>query len=264
MGLPLTTPVKAFQPGSTPVRDRRRYLTFNMLGQVKSSDERTNSVVQVDLYVPEIFVSDLYNYSKASLGERGVVLACESTPGGSASTVYFKPFDTWATKSEWAIQLPEGENVIGVATRRNFAVVASDKRYSYGGVQTFITSLEGDLVTLSGKLDLLMVVYAGAFVDGEQTLHYVLLNVGETKKCLAKGILPRSARSDLTWIGISETGMPASFDSRGVCRGLFINCDAAWIPIIDTNVRTSGDIQDVYWPAGITDRQLICISCKGG
>ncbi|KAI8808892.1 hypothetical protein BJ742DRAFT_806776 [Cladochytrium replicatum] len=269
MGLPLTTPVKAFQPGSTPTRDRRRYLAFNMLGQVKSSDERTHSIVQVELYdkslARDFHFRDLYNYSKASLGERGVVFACESTPGGSASTVYFKPFDTWASKNEWTIQLPEGENVTGVATTRNFVVVATDKRYlryfTYGSVQAFITSLEGDLVTLTGKLDLLIVVYAGAFVNGEQTLHYVLLNV-ETKKCFAKGILPRSARSDLTWIGISETGMPASFDSRGVCRGLFINHDAAWIPIIETNVRTAGYNQAVCWPVGITDRQLICVECK--
>lgn len=133
---------RTFQPGSTPAKPGKttRYLggsfdrasccsrdppfdltlfpspAFNLTGLIYTIDQSTHSTVHVEFHDrsaqrPFSF-TDHYNYSMATLGERGALFACESAMG-SPSRVFYHPFETWATKSEWQAELSEGENIKG-------------------------------------------------------------------------------------------------------------------------------------------------------
>ncbi|OUM69703.1 hypothetical protein PIROE2DRAFT_2338 [Piromyces sp. E2] len=123
---PLVDPQEAFQPGSTPLLksngggSNKKYLAFNMLGSVSSvrHDEEI-STIHVEYHDRSILrpysFTDHRNYSMASLCEHGAVFACEgNTENNLKSTLYFKPVETWTTKSDWYLEMNDDENIKGI------------------------------------------------------------------------------------------------------------------------------------------------------
>jgi len=99
-------------------------IAFNMLGSVSSvrHDEEI-STIHVEYHDRSVLrpysFTDHRNYSMASLCELGAVFACEgSSENNVKSTLYFKPVETWATKSDWHVELNDDENVKG-KTKQN-------------------------------------------------------------------------------------------------------------------------------------------------
>nr|KAJ3421051.1 hypothetical protein HK105_004639 [Polyrhizophydium stewartii] len=260
----------AFQPGSTPERGNKRYLTFNLVGQVSSiSGGDATATINVDYHdksMRPFHFADHYLYTMAALNESGAAFAsaaCSTTP----STVFFRPSDSWATKGQWTIQLGADESATAVALTRTAIVVATDMHYlrlfSYGGVQTQLRSVPGPVLSMAGQGNMLFVVYHdGGVFHGNQSLSYLLLD-SDKRATVLQGRLPTSPSSTLDWVGFSDTNIPLTYDSRGILRGLFAHDDAAWVPLLDARI-VRGDKQDHYWAVGLADDKFMCVVCKSG
>ncbi|KAJ3332101.1 hypothetical protein HDU93_009339, partial [Gonapodya sp. JEL0774] len=194
------------QPGSTPLQSSGsakgapRYLAFNLTGFVYSVDQNTHSTVHVEFH-------DHYNFTMGSIAERGAIFACPSSQG-NPSTVVYRPFESWATKGDWTVQMGPSENVVGICLTTKGAVVGTDQRYlrffSFSGVQISIMSVWGPIVSMASFEDqLLVIAHQGAAYHGDQNLAYALYNVS-TMECLRKDALPISPASQLTWVGFAE------------------------------------------------------------
>ncbi|KAJ3291183.1 hypothetical protein HK104_006291 [Borealophlyctis nickersoniae] len=261
-----------FQPGATPMKNNRRYLdrvlAFNMTGVIYTIDAHTHSNVNVEFHdrtQRPIRFTDHYNYSMASLGQSGAAFACESS-GGNPSAVFYRPFDNWATKADWTLRLNMGENVKALALSSSRLVAATDQRYlryfSLSGIQLSIERLPGPIVTMAAQGDLLMIVYhAGGVYHGDQRLEYLLQNA-ETQETIREHKVPLSPGSTLQWVGISESGIPSILDSAGVLQLLLPHSKFKWVTVLDTKVAR-GQKQESYWPVELTDKQLMCVTCKG-
>ncbi|KAG0000372.1 hypothetical protein BGZ80_010757 [Entomortierella chlamydospora] len=263
-----------FQPGSTSLRDERRYLAFNLLGLITSVNHGTHATVSVEFHDKVAHrgyhFTDNFNYSMACLGLTGALFAAASA-GETPSTVFYKTYDSWVTKSEWQISLPEGEDATAIALNAESAIVATSRGFirvfSQSGIQTALFSV-GSVVAAAGKDDMVLLIYhQGEPFQGSQNLGYSIYNV-ETGQRIQQGSVPVSDNIFIKWLGFSEGGIPAYFDSKGVLYILnyYRRVDQGqWTAIADTTlVETDSDQSPHYWPIGFTDGELSCIKCRRG
>lgn len=89
--------------------------------------------------------------------------------------------------------------------------------YTKNGVTKHIFSVDGAIVSMAAHEQFLIVAYHMGPPSGtEQCLGFILFDV-DNRKMLSKGRLPVSPGSELAWIGFSEDGLPATYDSK-VCK----------------------------------------------
>ncbi|KAG9026461.1 hypothetical protein FRB95_008833 [Tulasnella sp. JGI-2019a] len=281
----------AFQPGSTPFKGKKRYLAFNSIGVIEVADQDIHHVVNIEFHDRSLrrghHFQDVFRFSMAALGEQGIVYACcseEQHPG----IIAYKPYDSWASNSDWQMDLPAGENPIAVAaggtpyakqvdksdTRGNGHVaVATTKGYvrffSGGGMQRYVWTVGGEVVTMVGGAEWIFVVHreGGTSLDGCQNLRYTLISA-DSFDIVQMGHLPLPRGTVLTWIGVTNEGAPAMYDSKGVLSVLdrFRRpTQGRWVPALDTNLlsRKVGK-SETYWPVGLSGKDFLCIILKGG
>ncbi|KAF9116766.1 hypothetical protein BGX27_011080 [Mortierella sp. AM989] len=262
------------QPGSTSPQDGRRYLAFNLLGLITSVNHGTHATVSVEFHDKVAHrgyhFTDNSNYSMACLGLTGTLFAATSADG-NPSTVFYKTYDSWATKSEWLVFLPEGEDATAIALNAESAIVATSRGFvrvfSQSGIQTALFSVNS-VVAAAGKDDMVLLIYhQGEPFQGSQNLGYSIYNV-ETGQRIQHGSVPVVDDTFISWLGFSEGGIPAYFDSKGVMYILnyYRRIDQGqWTAIADTTlVDDDSDYSPHYWPIGLTDQELSCIKCRRG
>jgi chromosome transmission fidelity protein 4 len=112
------------------------------------------------------------------------------------SVVVWRPHvsATWAGNSEWTVRLPIGEEAEVVAIGGNWGAVATSMQwiriFSYSGMQRYIFSLPGPVVTMVGSGAVLAIVYhAGAPHFGSQNLAVMLMDI-DSRRRLHEGPLP--------------------------------------------------------------------------
>lgn len=83
------------------------------------------------------------------------------------------------------------------------------------GVEVGLLSLEGPVVTLAAGGSHLAVVWHRALPhdDGEQLLSYAIYDVPSRQR-VSEGRLPLSPGTCLTWLGFSQAGPLATYDSK--------------------------------------------------
>ncbi|KAG8694965.1 hypothetical protein FRC09_009480 [Ceratobasidium sp. 395] len=281
-----------FQPGSTPFRNKKRYLAYNMMGVIECTNLDAHYVINVEFHDrsshPNIHFQDLNKFDIASLGQYGVAFACPPD-NGNLAMIEYRPYSEWSPNSQWQFKLPEGEQVIALAAGGTPAVrmiqmsggkyegfgmvaAATNKGYirfiSGGGVQEYIMSAAGDIVSMVGGNEWVFVVHreGGTSLDGCQNLRYSLVAV-DGFDLVQEGRLPIPKGETLQWIGITTEGSPAMSDSAGVLYVLdrFRRpTQARWIPILDTVTlprRVGKD--ESYWPVGLSNSHFHCLILKG-
>lgn len=108
-----------FQPGATPLKEKRRYLAFNMIGVIHIVERESHNIVTVDFHDTSRFsqhhFDDYTKFNLAALGPPGAVYAANSSTTGN--TLAFKPFESWTSSSggDWTISLPTDETVTALA-----------------------------------------------------------------------------------------------------------------------------------------------------
>ncbi|KAK9710398.1 DNA polymerase alpha accessory factor Mcl1 [Basidiobolus ranarum] len=271
--VPMPAPMEIYplQPGATPYQASHRYLAFNMTGVIISIDQGDHATVTVEFHDKSthrgFHFTDPYKYTHAYLGKRGALFGVKSHDE-VASTVFYRPFESWATKSEWTVQLPPGEDVELVTLTSKGAVVITSKHYvrlfSYSGIQTWIFSTVP--VISVAAYDQYLLLAHGNQNDNYSRLTYSLYNV-ETRKIVQQGDLSLSNSAQLAWLDFSDFGHPVSYDDDGVLRILENYQDTTpgnWIPVLDSQAwATSQSKQETYWAVGVTESQLMCVVCKG-
>ncbi|CAG8576709.1 3305_t:CDS:10 [Dentiscutata erythropus] len=287
----ITKPQGSFQPGATPEKNNRRYLAMNHIGCITTTFHETTtafqeattafqeatttttfhetySTITVEFhdqsYNRGYNLRDEFNYSMACL-ESSEMPDSQTNP----SVLFYKPQETWASKSEWTLTLPQGEDIIAIALSSQSIIVATSKDvirfFSLCGVQTYIFALKS-VVCMVGYEEFVLIVYhAGVGYKGSQNLGYILYNV-RSHDILQKDELPLTKGSTLQWMGFSLEGMPAIFDSKGVLSVLHHHRQfnqARWVPILDVSInRKAEEINWTYWPVWLTETTLFCFICK--
>jgi chromosome transmission fidelity protein 4 len=257
----------SFQPGSIPAKGNRHYLTLNLVGTICIIENGETYTIDVDFHEATrrpFHFSDTIKYTMGALNTAGCVLASEASTTDS-STVFFRQMDSWTTRNEWSVTLPDEESVVAVGVSEHAVVVATDQQYlrifSPSGIQMYIKSMPGPVVTVAAQGSLVLIVFhtSGMF-HGNSSMSYQLIDMA-TMKTVKSDFVCISPRSQLSWVGFTESGIPLTYDSLGVLRGLFVSTDGVWTPLFD--LRSARKVQsDWYFPVGANDTQMYCVVCR--
>ena len=219
------TPQPPFQVGSVPAKtakddagndangSTRRFLCYNMIGSVVSTGEPGGDFNSVEMAFHDTSrggriptITDYHGYSVGCLGERGCALASPAKQSGGSSVLFYRPYESWTHKSDWSVTLPVGEDVVSVATGKDWVAALTSGRmlriFSHAGAQRQMVQLDGAPVTAAGKGDSLVVAWhasAPALVPDaadpkvlrvEQRIEFAEYDVANGGKVLSKGRIP--------------------------------------------------------------------------
>ncbi|KAK9278760.1 hypothetical protein L1049_028337 [Liquidambar formosana] len=261
---------EAFQPGATPVQPgKRRFLCYNMLGSITTIEHDGYSHIEIDFHdtsrgprVPSM--TDYFGFTMASLNENGSVFANPCKGEKNMSTLMYRPFSSWASNSEWSMRF-EGEEVKVVALGTAWVAAVTSlnflRIFTEGGLQRYVLSLDGPVVTASGFKDELAVVTHASHClpSDDQMLEFRVFNISNGTQRL-RGHLPLTPGSCLTWFGFSEEGQLCSYDSKGVLRVFGNQYDGSWLPLFSASKEKKSE--ENYWVVGLNASKLFCIVCK--
>ncbi|ELU41952.1 WD40 domain-containing protein [Rhizoctonia solani AG-1 IA] len=239
-----------------------------------------------------IHFQDVNRFDIASLGEYGVAFACPPDNGHFA-IIEYRPYSEWSPNAQWQFKLPEGEHVIALAAAgtpagrmiqmryenklyasstvliiecsggkyEGFGMVAAATNKGYirfisgGGVQEYIMSAAGDVVSMTGGKEWVFIVHreGGTSLDGCQNLRYSLVAV-DGFDLVQEGRLPVPRGETLKWIGVTTEGVSLKQDQPA----------PRWVPVLDSNMLSRRVGKDeTYWPVGLSSSQFHCIILKG-
>ncbi|OWZ76111.1 chromosome transmission fidelity protein 4 [Cryptococcus neoformans Tu401-1] len=271
-----------FTPGSTSFRNKKRYLAFNMIGVIDVTDQETHNVVNVEFHDKSTrrgyHFQDHNKFTLASLGEQGIVYACPAE-GDQPSLVYYRPYNSWTSQSDWTLNLLPKENVMCVTaggpanpeTGMGSVVVATSKGWvrflSASGIQKYMWRLGEEVVSMAAGVDRVLIAHreGGTSLDGCQNLRYTLLDL-ESYDIVQEGKIPLPKKTTLTWLGFTSDGAPAMFDTSGLLSILDRHRrpnQARWVPLLDTASLVRDGKKEGYWPVGVSATHLSCVLLKG-
>ncbi|XP_059644815.1 protein ENHANCER OF LHP1 1 [Cornus florida] len=260
----------AFQPGATPAQPGKRcFLCYSMLGSITTIEHDGYSHIEIDFHdtstgprVPAM--TDYFGFTMASLNENGSVFANPCKGEKNMSTLMYRPFSSWANNSEWSMRFEEEEvKVVALGSAWVAAVTSLNflRIFTEGGLQRYVLSLDGPVVTASGfKDELVVVTHASpSLPSNDQMLEFRMFNVCNGTQPI-RGRLPLTPGSCLTWLGFSEEGQLCSFDSKGVLRVFTDQYGGSWLPLFSARKVKKPD--ENYWVVGLNASKLFCIVCK--
>ncbi|KAF6171356.1 hypothetical protein GIB67_009497 [Kingdonia uniflora] len=260
---------ECFQPGSTPVQaGKRRFLCYNMIGCITTMEHEGYSHIEVDFHdtgkgprVPSR--TDYFGFTMAALNENGSVFANLCKGDQNMSTLMYCPFNSWENNSEWSMRF-ESEEVKVVALGTGWVAAITSLNYlrifTGGGLQKYILSIDGPVVTAAGlKDELAIVTHAShSLPTNDQMLEFEVFNISNKTQTL-RGHLPLTPGSNLSWFGFSEEGQLSSYDSKGVLRVFSNEFGGKWLPLFSANKEKS---DERYWAVGLDASKLFCVVCK--
>ncbi|EXJ91497.1 chromosome transmission fidelity protein 4 [Capronia epimyces CBS 606.96] len=276
-----------FQPGATPWRGNRKYLSLNLIGFVWTVDQDTHNTVTVEFYDRELYrdfhFTDPFRYDKACLNEFGTLFASPAKDGQPA-VIFYRPHETWTARSDSRINLPEGEEASCIALSTRYIVAVTNKNYvrvwTLFGTPVRIWRMKSTpAVTCAAWGDYVMTVGNGPVgADGCTQLMYSIDDVRRDESCqnedvLALGTAPPESddeEASLKALFWSDVGDPCIYDSNGVLLSLVhwrTPGQAKWVPLLDTRLLDrlkDGKKEETYWPVAVAAERFHCIILKGG
>lgn len=261
-----------FMPSSTPLQEKalkkKRILCWNLVGAIISFDETTHDVVEVefaDATKRSAGIKDHFGYSLGCLSGTGVLLGAPKTKA-HGSLIYFRPFSSWSTNSDWTQFLEGEENAVVLGLGKRFAAVGTTpnnlvRLFSLSGIQADVFGVPGPIVTMAACDDHLAIVYA---VPGTTMLRFELLLISDSadvKDVICDGEIVLSNKAKLQWVGFAANSMDlAIYDSNG---NLYLLCNKKhsrrWVPMIQ-NAAASAQC-DWFWVAAVNSESVIGAPC---
>lgn len=136
-----------------------------------------------------------------------------------AGTVHYRPYDSWASRSEWSIDLlpgeepiliaaggaasPQATGTLAVATSRGFI-----RFFSTSGVQRYVWRMADDVVCMTAGREAVVIVHreGGTTLDGCQNLRYTIMEL-DGFDIIQQGRIPLAKKTTLTWLGMTAEGV---------------------------------------------------------
>ncbi|KAH8820438.1 chromosome segregation protein-like protein [Xylogone sp. PMI_703] len=270
---------QSFQPGSTPWRGNRKYLCLNLIGFVWTVDQDVHSTVTVEFYDHEFqrdfHFTDTFLYDKACLNEHGTLFSCKARDDLPA-TIFYRPHETWTTRSDWRTQLPKGEDVTAISLSDSFITVTTTTNYVriytlFGVPYRVYRQKSSPTVTCASWRDYVMTLGNGPVgADGSTKLLYTIQNIKRDEVCQSEDVVALPDGATLKSVFFSDSGDPCIYDSTGTLLTLLhwrIPSQACWVPLLDTKLLSrlaSGRKTENYFPVAVADNKFHCIILKGG
>ena len=272
---------EAFQPGSTPWRSNRRYLCLNLTGFVWTVNQDSHHTVTVEFYDRQehrdFHFTDPYKYDKASLNEKGTLFSCPpSNQTQQRAVLYYRPHETWTTRTDWRTQLPADEEVTSMSLSESCVVATTTagyvRVYSLFGVPLKVYRQKSTpAVTCASWRDYVMTIGNGPLGgDGTTRMLYTIDNVRRDEICQSEDVVALPEGVELRSVFFSDKGDPCIYDSDGVLLILLhwrTPGQAKWVPLLDTKSLdrlASGKKEESYWPVAVANNKFHCIILKGG
>ena len=274
---------EAFQPGSTPWRGNRKYLCLNLTGFVWTVDQETHNTVTVEFYDRDFHkdyhFTDPFLYDKACLNESGALFACPPRNNGremEPAQLYYRPHETWTSRTDWRYALPKGETVVSIALSDNYIVCSTSANYvriySLFGVPLRVYRQKSfPAVTCAAFRDYVLTIGNGPVNgDGRTQLLYTIENIKRDETCQSEDLLPLPPDAELRNVFFSDKGDPCIYDTTGTLLTLLhwrTAGQAKWVPLLDTTQLdrlASGKKEETYWPVAVAQERFHCIILKGG
>ena len=276
-----------FQPGSTPWRGNRRLLCCSLTGNVETvSQEGMHHTVTVNFYDQHTFrnfhFTDIFLYDKACLNENGTLFACQpnSAGDGSPAMIYYRPHETWTTRTDWRTNLPTGESVTAIALSDSYVCVTTSTNYVriyslFGLPIRVYRQKSSPAVTCAAWRDYILTIGNGPIQSDLSTqLLYTIENIKHDTIYQDSDILALPPQTTLESVFFSAAGDPYIYDSSGVLLTLLnwrSNGQARWVPMLDTKCLSrlaTGGKQESYWPVGVAssssgELKFHCMIIKG-
>lgn len=276
-----------FQPGSTPWRGNRRLLCCSLTGNVETvSQEGRHHTVTVNFYDQHTFrnfhFTDIFLYDKACLNENGTLFACQpnSAGDGNPAMIYYRPHETWTTRTDWRTNLPTGESVTAIALSDSYVCVTTSTNYVriyslFGLPIRIYRQKSSPAVTCAAWRDYILTIGNGPIQSDLSTqLLYTIDNIKHDTVYQDSDILALPPNTTLDSVFFSASGDPYIYDSSGVLLTLLnwrTNGQARWVPMLDTRQLSrlaTGGKEETYWPVGVApsstgDLKFHCMIIKG-
>ncbi len=268
-------PQPPVQPGATRLDAGRRFLAYNALGAITlRAEEGGHNVVEVSFHDTALhrrrvpLLNDFFGFALGALGEAGAAYAA---PGGADAppTLLYRPFEPWAANTEWQAALPAGEEPLCLAAGAEFVAAATAARrlrlFSGAGLPLAVLALPGAPVALAAAGRALAVAHHAAppGAAGDQALSYSVYDVPE-QRLLHAGPLPLSpGGAELAWLGFTEEGALAVYDSAGE---LFVRTPAfggAWAPLFSAAAERKGAESFWLFSVAAARGEAMAIVCAG-
>lgn len=276
-----------FQPGSTPWRGNRRLLCCSLTGNVETvSQEGRHHTVTVNFYDQHTFrnfhFTDIFLYDKACLNENGTLFACQpnSAGDGNPAMIYYRPHETWTTRTDWRTNLPTGESVTAIALSDSYVCVTTSTNYVriyslFGLPIRVYRQKSSPAVTCAAWRDYILTIGNGPIQSDLSTqLLYTIENIKHDTIYQDSDILALPPNTTLDSVFFSSSGDPYIYDSSGVLLTLQnwrTNGQARWVPMLDTRQLSrlaTGGKEESYWPVGVApsstgELKFHCMIIKG-
>jgi chromosome transmission fidelity protein 4 len=259
-----------FQPGSTPWRGQRRLLCCSLTGYVETVEQEGNHhTVSVKFYDEHTFrnyhFTDVFLYDKSCLNENGTLFACQpnSTGDGNQAMIYYRPHETWTSRTEWRTNLPTGESVTAIALSNSYVCVTTSANYVriyslFGLPIRVYRQKSSPAVTCAAWRDYILTIGNGPIQNDLSTqLLYTIENIKHDTVYQDADILALPPGTTLMSVFFSAEGDPYIYDSEGVLLTLVgwrAPGQARWVPMLDTKClarRVGGGKEESYWPVGV-------------
>jgi chromosome transmission fidelity protein 4 len=259
-----------FQPGATPWRGNRRLLCCSFTGYVETvSQEGRHHTVSVKFYDEHTFrnfhFTDIFLYDKSCLNENGTLFACQpnSTGDSNPAMIYYRPHETWTTRTEWRTNLPAGESVTAIALSESYVCVTTSANYVriyslFGLPIRVYRQKSSPAVTCAAWRDYILTIGNGPIQSDLSTqLLYTIENIKHDTTYQDSDILALPPNTTLTSVFFSAQGDPYIYDSSGVLLTLLgwrTPGQARWVPMLDTKCLArlaTGGKEETYWPVGV-------------
>jgi chromosome transmission fidelity protein 4 len=267
----LPQPQPPIQSGATSMDAGRRYLAYTSLGAITLRSEPDHNTVEVAFHdtarvrrrVP--LLTDFFGFNLGALGERGAFYASPAS-SDAPSTLVYRPFDAWAPNSEWSLGLPEGEEAECIAAGTTFAAVATNKRmlrlFTAAGLQSGVVSLPGAAVAMAARGGKLAVAWHAAPPTplGDQCIMLGEYAV-QDQRLLRQSSVSLCPGATVAWMGYTEEGMLAVYDSEGVLRVLSPEFGGSWVPVFSAAAERRGGEHFWVFAVSIKRSEVQCIVC---
>lgn len=244
-----------FNGCTPPSRLLGRYLRWNSHGIVAQFAERleeeedsaseAESFGSINVRFHEISIhrelefDNHQRFTMADLSRRALVLA-------SAKRLHCQRFGKLEPNEpdEWQLELTRGEHGRALALGEEFVALATDRRTvricSMNGTQFPPLSTAGPVVAMAASGDTLAVVCRSQLpLPEEQSLEVMLIEVNPVHGLPIRQLpfspvkLPVGRGAELRWVGFTDEGSLASYDSDGRLRLLKNGYGCGWVQVAE-------------------------------